>query len=97
MAHGAAAGLMTGGLVEGFLSAGIAGFALLLLLVALAAWRRVGGLKLLALAGAFAVFLAKGAWLAWEAFAPGQGGPAELGLLLPDFAVLALLYVATVR
>jgi hypothetical protein len=88
---------MAAGLLEGFLSAGIAGFALLLLVVALAAWRRVGGAKLAAMAGAFAVFALKGLWFTWEAFAPGQAGPPALGLLLPDFAVLALLYVATVR
>lgn len=86
---------MAAGLVEGFLSAGIAGFALLLLVVAVAAWRRVGGLKLLAMAGAFAVFAAKGLWLAWLSF--GAGSIPALELLVPDFAVLALLYVATVR
>lgn len=86
---------MAAGLLEGFLSAGIAGFALLLLVVAVAAWRRVGGPKLLAMAGAFAVFAAQGLWFTWGAFA-GEGGPG-LDVLVPGFAVLALLYVATAR
>lgn len=87
---------MAAGLLEGFLSAGIAGFAALLFVVALLAWRRVGGTKLLALAAAFAVLLLKGLALLWMAFGPGQAA-LPLELLLPDFAVLALLYVATVR
>lgn len=90
---------MAAGLVEGFLSAGIAGFALLLLVVAVAAWRRVGGAKLLAMAGAFAVFALKGLWFTWASFGagPSSAGPPALELLVPDFVVLALLYVATVR
>lgn len=87
---------MAAGLLEGFLSVGIAGFAALLFAVALAAWRRVGGGKMLALAGAFGVFLLKGLWLSWEAFGPAAASPGW-ALLVPDFAVLALLYVATVR
>jgi hypothetical protein len=87
---------MAAGIAEGFLSAGVAGFAALLLVVAIAAWRRVGGQKLLGLAAAFAVFLVKGLWYSWQAFGPGQGAlPIEL--LALDFGILLLLYVGTVR
>ena len=93
---------MASSLVAGFLSAGVAGFALLLLVVALAAWRRVGGGKLLGLAIAFVVFLAKGLWYVWQTLGPGQGQvasmlPADPLAMGVDFGVLLLLYVATVR
>lgn len=89
------------GLLEGFLSAGIAGFALLLAVVALASWRRVGGAKLLSLALAFLLFAAKGAWLTLPLLAPlpQSLAPPSLGpaLLAVDLAVLVLLYAASVR
>jgi hypothetical protein len=85
------------GLVEGFLSAGIAGFAVLLMVVALAAWRRVGGGKMLGLAGAFALFAVKGLWAAAGLLGTASAPAEPLPLLALDFGVLLLLYIGTVR
>jgi hypothetical protein len=82
--------------LEMFLRVGIAGLALLLLLVSVVSFARVRSTKLGLLALAFALFAAKGLLLVLEGF----GRPVDLGTTASlglAFAALVLLYVAVVR
>lgn len=83
------------GTVEAFLGVAIAGFGLLLMAVALMAWRRAGDRKMPVLAAAFAAQAAGGAaLLAREITATDTVAPLPLVLGTALLASLVLLYGA---
>lgn len=66
-------------------------FSLMLLLVSVVSWRRVGSVKLLIAGGAFAILAAKGAVGSWRAIVDRETDLVTVGL---DFAVLGFLYLS---
>jgi hypothetical protein len=83
------------GILESFLGAAIAGFAGLLLVVALLAWKRAGDRKMAVLGAAFGALAAGGVALLLGSVAGGEfERSASLALAVACFAGLVLLYGA---
>jgi hypothetical protein len=80
----------------------LAGVALLLAVVGIVAWRRLGNARLLWVTLAFLGFVAEGVALAWRAYDKradiAAGGSPELLLLaVGNLAIVACLYLAVLK
>jgi len=84
--------------VENVIVAAVTVIALALTIIAILAWRRVRDLRLLLLAGGFALFFAKGVVLTTALFLTGLN-LAELFIISStfDLMILALFYGFTLR
>ncbi len=72
-------------------------FAVAVAIIAVLGWRRARTLKSALLAGAFAVFVLKAAFVTWSIFTLSDFAPAVLPVLVLDASILGLLYLALVK
>ena len=78
--------------LENVLRAAITVFAMVLLLVSLAAYRRIGNPRILFTSAAFGAFFVKGVLLSWELADPSVGDWLDSGLTsLLDLVILVFL------
>lgn len=88
---------MPPGVLELYLRFLVAGFALLLTIVAVVAYRRSPNRRLLFVAGALGLFAVSGAWMAAAAVWTGLESQLVLGITVLDVAILVLLYLSMIQ